>query len=236
MRTALYPGLLNAAVTNRATESLALFEVGRVFLEDEFERLSILVRGPWVRGGWLPDRPTDFYTVKGLLEKLAATLGVTLRLESGNHPHLHPGVAATVLWDGRKVGSLGRLHPEIAASYDLGEVYVAELELPLTGAGLDFRDPVRQPYAERDLAVVIPRTAEYADLASIVTAAAGERLEQVRPFDVYQGPPVPEDQKSVALRLWFRHSDRALTDAEVDAFMANIITAVNEKGYAVRDK
>lgn len=115
-------------------------------------------------------------------------------------------------------------------------MYLAELELPLEGAALDFRDYARQPHAERDLAVVIPQEVTYADLEAIVTASAGERLETVWPFDVYQGPPVPEDQKSVALRLWFRHPDRALRDAEVDAYMANIITVLNDKGYAVRDK
>lgn len=236
LRTALYPGLLNAAVTNRAVESLALFEIGRVFLDDEHERLGLLLRGPWALGGWLPSQPTDFYVVKGLLDKLAATLGVALALRPGEYPHLHPGVAATVLWGGRNVGSLGRLHPEVAAHYDLGDVYLAELELPLEGAALGFRDYARQPHAERDLAVVIPQEVTYADLEAIVTASAGERLETVWPFDVYEGPPVPENHKSVALRLWFRHPDRALRDAEVDASMANIITVLNEKGYAVRDK
>ncbi len=236
LRTALYPGLLGAAVTNRAAEALALFEIGRVFLETEQERLGLLVRGPWARGGWLPTQMTDFYTVKGLLDKLAATLGVTLTLEPAEHPHLHPGVSATVLWAGRSAGSVGRLHPEVAARYDLGEVYVAELGLPLAGAELQFRDVVRQPHAERDLAVVTPREASYAELQARVVAAAGERLETVAPFDLYRGPPVPEDKQSVALRLQFRHPERALTDAEVDAYMANVITALTAKGYAVRDK
>ncbi|CAN5893856.1 hypothetical protein BH24DEI2_BH24DEI2_21460 [soil metagenome] len=196
----------------------------------------MLVRGPWAQGGWLPSRATDFYVVKGLLDKLAATLGVQVRLEPSEHPHLHPGVSATVLWGGREVGSVGRLHPEVAARYDLGEVYVAELGLPLVGAELEFRDVVRQPHAERDLAVVTPREATYAELESLVVGAAGERLETVTPFDVYRGPPVPEDKRSVALRIQFRHPKRALTDAEVDAYMANVITVLAEKGYAVRDK
>ena len=236
LRTALYPSLLNAAVTNRGVEALALFEIGRVFLDDEQERLGILVRGPWARGGWLPSQPTDFYVVKGLLDKLAATLGVEVQLEPAEHPHLHPGVAATVRWGGRVVGSVGRLHPEVAARYDLGEVYVAELGLPLVGAELEFRDVVRQPHAERDLAVVTPREATYAELEKIVVGAAGERLETVTPFDLYRGPPVPEDKQSVALRIKFRHPDRALRDAEVDTYMANVITALAAKGYAVRDK
>ena len=234
LRTALYPGLLNAAVTNRAAPSLALFEIGRVFGEDERERLGLLLSGSWVQGGWLGDQSVDFYTIKGVLEKLADTLGVEVSVEPCKVPHLHPGVSASVLWAGEHVGTVGRLHPEIAAAYELDDVYLAELELPLTGSALNFQDFARQPHAERDLAVIAPREVSYAALESIARDAAGERLESVTPFDVYEGKPVDEGSRSVALRFWFRHPERALKDEEVDAFMENVIAAVKEAGYAIR--
>ena len=234
LRTALYPGLLNAAITNRAAPSLALFEIGRVFLEDERERLGLLLSGSWVQGGWLGDQSVDFYTIKGVLEKLADTLGVEVNVEPCKVPHLHPGVSASVLWAGERVGTVGRLHPEIAAAYELDDTYLAELELPLTGSALNFQDYARQPHAERDLAVIAPKEVSYAALASIARDAAGERLERVTPFDVYEGKPIDEGSRSVALRFWFRHPDRALKDKEVDAYMENVIAAVKEAGYAIR--
>ena len=237
LRTALYPGLLGAARTNRG-ERLALFEIGRVFAGDEAERLALLLRGTWAGGGWLSAREVDFYVLKGVLEKLAATLGVTVRLEPpsqlGSHPALHPGVSAVVFWEGREVGFCGLLHPELAAAYELGDTYLAELELPLQGRAVSFHEFSRQPFAERDLAVIAPKDVPYAQLESLVRGAAGDKLASVAPFDLYEGRPIPGDKRSVALRLRFRDTARALRDDEVDAFMEDVITALSHQGYAIR--
>ena len=235
LRTALYPGLLNAARTNRG-EPLALFEVGRVFEGAEEERLALLMRGAWSGGGWLPEQTADFYVFKGVLEKFAATLGAEMRLEPDVTPALHPGVSAAVLWDGVQVGFAGRLHPAIAAEYELGETYLAELTLPLGSRTVNFHEFSRQPFAERDLAVITPKTVLYAELAALVKAAAGNLLSSVQPFDVYEGKPVPEDQRSVALRLRFRDPLRALEGDEVDARMEDVITALAQEGYDIRDR
>jgi phenylalanyl-tRNA synthetase beta chain len=236
LRTALYPGLVQAAALNHMMPSLALFEVGRVFNDTETERLAFLIRGPLQRGGWRPDQKTDFYVVKGMLEKLAHTLGAEVRLGPKEAPYLHPGVSASVIWNGQDIGMIGQLHPEIASRYELETTYVAELLLPLPKSQVKFTDIVRQPHAERDIAVIVPKDVTYASLEALVSQAAGERLESVRPFDIYQGPPIPEDRKSLALRLWFRHPERALKEDELEGFMGNIISALTQTGYSIRDK
>ena len=235
LRTALYPGLLGAAQTNRG-EPLALFEVGRVFGEDEEERLALLMRGAWSGGGWLPEQQVDFYVFKGMLEKFSVTLGAEVKLRPASFPALHPGVSAAVLWDGAQVGFAGRLHPAVAAEYELGETYLAELTLPLGSRTVNFYEFSRQPFAERDLAVIAPKTVLYAELAALVKAAAGKLLSSVQPFDVYEGQPIPEDKRSVALRLRFRDPVRALGNDEVDARMEDVITALAREGYDIRDR
>ena len=233
LRTALYPGLLGAARTNRG-ERLALFEIGRVFEGDEAERLALLLRGTWAGGGWLPTQEVDFYVLKGVLEKLAATLGVTVHLEPQTHPALHPGVSAAVFWDDAQVGFCGLLHPELAAAYELGDTYLAELELPLPGRAVSFHEFSRQPFAERDLAVIAPKDVPYAQLEGVIRGAAGDKLASALPFDLYEGRPIPGDKRSVALRLRFRDAARALRDDEVDAFMEDVIAALAQQGYAIR--
>src|SRR5690606_34981969 len=94
LRTSLLPGLLAAAGLNRQPGSVALFEVGHVFLEDEYERLGVLVSGAALVRGWREPVPADFYTVKGMLESLAALAGVEVATRPAEHPHLHPGVSA----------------------------------------------------------------------------------------------------------------------------------------------
>jgi phenylalanyl-tRNA synthetase beta chain len=236
LRTALYPSLIQAAALNHAMSSLSLFEIGRVFNDTETECLALLLSGSIAKGEWQVDQKTDFYTFKGLLEKIAKTLGAEIRLEPKEAPYLHPGVSAAVYWNNQDIGMIGQLHPEIAARYELDTTYIAELLLPLPKSQIKFTDIVRQPHAERDIAVIVPKDVTYASLERLVSQAAGERLESAHPFDVYQGNPIPEDKKSLALRLWFRHPERTLRDDEIEGFMGNIITALTQTGYAVRDK
>jgi len=234
LRTSLLPGLLAVARLNRDAPRLALFEVGHVFVEREEERLGLLWRGHGAVSGWRPAREHDVYAAKGALEALAEGLGAVLEMRPVRFADLHPGVSAEVLWDGAAVGRFGRLHPEVAADWGSGDVVVAELRLPLDTRPPRLRDLPRQPFAERDLAVVLPLDVSYADLHARCAQAAGGRLVELFAFDVYQGPQVDEGHKSVALRFRFRHASRALTDVEVDADMAQVMADLRAAGYAWR--
>jgi len=234
LRTSLLPGLLAAARLNRDAARLALFEIGHVFLDHEEERLGLLWRGHGASSGWRAPREHDAYAAKGALESLAEGLGASLTLRPAAFDDLHPGVGAEITWEGRPVGRFGRLHPEVAAAWGCGDVIVAELRLPLAVRPPTLRELPRQPFAERDLAVVLPADVTYADLQARCVAAAGPRLVEAFPFDVYQGPQVEAGHKSVALRFRFRHPDRALTDAEVDADMAAVMATLRDAGYAWR--
>ena len=221
-------------MANRAEEALALFEIGRVFLEHEEERLALLMRGPSALGSWREDVAGDFYAFKGRLEELAGLSGVTLDLVPNEHPQLHPGVSARIVWNDESVGHAGRLHPAIEAAYELPPTYFGELALPLAERSVRFEDFSRQPHAERDLAVIAPRAVTYASLRELCASAAGPLLVSLEPFDVYAGSQLPAGMRSVALRFRFRHKERALTDAEVDAAMVNVISAVRDAGYDIR--
>lgn len=239
LRTALYPGLLAAAVANRRLPALGLFEVGRVFLDEELERMALLTTGARASSGWGAKLAGDFFSFKGILESMAELIGAELSMQpvadpAGDAPYLHPGVAATVSWNGRHVGYAGRLHPEVAARYELGEVYLAELALPLEGRVIRFEEINRQPYAERDLAIIAPTTVSFDALRELCADAAGPLLLTLEPFDVYQGGRLEEGTRSIALRFRFRAENRALTDGEVDGLMQNVIRSVKGAGYDVR--
>ena len=237
LRTALHPGLLAAAATNRAEAGLALFEIGRAFLEREEERLGVVLSGAWERGGWRDGTAVDLWRLKGLLETLAERRRVGMAFRPAlpdEAPMLHPGAAAIVVWDGREIGVAGRVHPEVADAYELPETYLAEVALPLAAQRLTVGEVPRQPYAERDLAIVAGDDVPYAQLERTVVDAAGELLVEAFPFDVYRGAPLPDDQRSVAVRMRWRHPARALRDEEVDARLNDVIAAVRAAGYGIR--
>jgi phenylalanyl-tRNA synthetase beta chain len=64
--------------------------------------------------------------------------------------------------------------------------------------------------------------------------AAGELLEDVDLFDVYEGEDLSEEQKSLAFHLIWQSPERNLSDVEINKLMEKIIKVLEEKGWEIR--
>ncbi|HET6576650.1 MAG TPA: phenylalanine--tRNA ligase subunit beta, partial [Fimbriiglobus sp.] len=237
MRRTLLPGVLAVAAENlKNFPSVALYELGPVYLPregeqlpDEPRRLALVLSGRRDEAAWddpLGEKPTQaaFYDLKGVIEGLAADLhlpGVAFE-PAKDVPHLHPGRAARLLVNGKSVGAFGELHPTAAVSFKLADraVLVAELDLEAILAAVPERFPYRPvstfPPVLRDVAAVVAEDVLAERVLAELTAAGGELLEGVRLFDVYRGESIPAGTKSLAYALTYRVADRQLTDKEVD--------------------
>ena len=242
LRTHLFPGLLKTLKENLALdrpERALLFELGRVYgvaegVVEERTHLAGLLFGEGLGLPWAKERLSGFFLLKGYLEALFGRLGLGLRVEAHPYPFLHPGVSGQVLVEGEEKGFLGQLHPEVARALELPPVWLFELTLPLPEKPLSFQDPSRYPQALRDLAVVVPQATPYGEVERVIREAAGPHLESLAPFDLYQGSPLKEGEKSLAFHLRFRHPERTLKDEEVDAIMEGIFAALRERGWSLR--
>jgi len=267
MRTTLLPGLLGVIATNlaRQAERVAVFEQGRVYLAraagalpvpasgpkdtcqpypvDEPEMLGIALCGPADTASWAAAaRPSDFYTLKGYIERLLSALDIGEAVyERATDPWLHPGKAAKLLLGGAEVGSFGLLRPDVAARYGVEgvEVYVAELAVaPLAARGLPialFEDLLTYPAASQDLAVVLDADVPAATVLELVRHAGGKVLRDAAVFDVYEGDQVPPGKRSLAVRLVMRAPDRTLTDKDIGAVRRKVLgTLERELGATLR--
>ncbi|HEY8083157.1 MAG TPA: phenylalanine--tRNA ligase subunit beta [Solirubrobacterales bacterium] len=264
MRTTLLGSLLDVGKANlaRDAERVALFESGRVYLPEgdseegplgggfpgekapsvvEPHRLGALAVGPmrpksWRGGG----EPADFFALKGVLEGLAARLGVELVFEAGEEPFLHSGRSASVSVEDTKIGWIGELHPAVCRAWDLDAATGFEVSLaPLVAGAVvgreDFVDITTFPAVLQDLAVVVPPEVPSARVRETVLAGGGELLRSAEVFDQYIGEQVGAGRKSLALRLEFRADDRTLTDEEVAELRSAIVAALKEIGGSIRD-
>jgi phenylalanyl-tRNA synthetase beta chain len=213
-------------------------ERGAPFAEPH--RLACLMVGPFAPPSWRGGgEPADFFALKGVLEGLAARLGVELGFERGGEPFLHPGRAAKVSAGGAPAGWIGELHPLACRDWDLEAAVGFELDLaPLLGAAIAgnerFEDVTTFPAVRQDLAVVVPAEVSAAALRDAVLAGGGELLRSAEAFDLYEGEQVGEGRKSLALRLEFRAADRTLTDDEVAALREQIAAKIDEIGGSLR--
>lgn len=247
MRRSLLPGLLHTAERNMARRNLdlRLFETGMVFIPaaatpEQVQPQEILSLGMLLAGA--PDdnwqakaEPYDYFTMKGIIEEIAASLGLgALQFSRVQEPYLHPGRAAEISLNGERLGVIGELHPQVAENYQLsGRVIVAELALePLFQAALaegnkDHGLP-RYPASTRDIAVIGSCEVPEAEIAAAIRRAGGAYLRSVRLFDLYDQAPIPEGQRSLAYALEFRDEERTLTDKEVDSAFAAIVQELAE--------
>jgi phenylalanyl-tRNA synthetase beta chain len=255
MRTTLLGSLLDIAAGNiaRGADTMSLFESARVYLEGEGEfagdqpapfaephRFAGIVVGPLAPRSWRGGGETaDFFALKGVLEALAAQLGVELEFGPGDEPFLHPGRAAAIAVDGGPAGWLGEVHPLVCRGWDIDAAVAFEIDVaPLLAAATvgeeRYEDVTTFPGVYQDLAVVVPAETPAAEVRAAVLAGGGELLRTAEVFDLFEGEQLGEGRKSLALNLEFRAGDRTLTDEEVAGPRQAIEAKLGEIGGSLR--
>jgi phenylalanyl-tRNA synthetase beta chain len=229
------------SATNRPVEPLAgRFAGDRPAPFMEPHRLAGIAVGTlsprsWRGGG----EAADFFAVKGVLEALAAQLGVGLEFVPGDEPFLHPGRAAAVSVEGATAGWLGEVHPLVCRTWDLEAAVAFEIDAaPLLAAATvgeeAYEDVTTFPAVYQDLAVVLPAETPASEVRAAVQAGGGELLRAAEVFDLYEGEQLGEGRKSLALNLEFRAKDRTLTDEEVAERRQAIEAKLDEIGGSLR--
>ena len=240
MRTTLI-GSLVANVRynlNRKLSRVRVFEVGRVFLPDpgvpdgDLEvagirqpvRVGAIAYWPAFEEQWgVRERPVDFFDLKGDVELLFAPRQA--RFVKAVHPALHPGRSARVEVEGAAAGWIGELHPRWQQKYELpAAAVVFELDAePLLAVPLPRLTEVsRFPAVTRDLAVLVDEGVPAQALLDALSDARPGLVQEVRLFDLYRGEGVRKGKKSLAFRVVMQDTGKTLTDAEVDAAMADL--------------
>ena len=178
-------------------------------------------------GTWGPGRRADHTDAIAAVRRIASAAGVDVRLvaDAGRAPW-HPGRCARVeAGDGTVLGWAGELHPNVVAAHDLptrSAAFEVDLDALLAAAPRDARQSRAVstfPVAKEDVALVVPVDVPAADVLAAVrdgaaASAAGDVVEDVRLFDVYEGDQVPHGSRSLAFSLRLRAADRTLTAAE----------------------
>ena len=264
LRTTLVPGLLDNTQHNRnhQIDAIALFEIGGVFVRDDYQSVP-LIKGnnhqfsPLIRGvggfkepervaGVLagqigdgvygnPYRHPDFFDIKGLVEGMLETCGITgYTLQKSDMPTFHPGRNAAVLLGETQVGTFGEVHPAVLENYDLPyKAYLFELDLEAVVDAAVFAkrfEPISiYPKVERDLAIVVDKAVLSDMPTEIIYETGGEWVESVRLFDVYEGEQVPEGKKSLAYTIVYHSATETLTDKAVNALHERVVKHLNQE-------
>ena len=236
MRTTALPSMMEVLARNNNfnNENVSLFEIAKIYLPKESanelpDEQTVLTLGAYGN--------TDFYAMKGVCEnllKLAGIKGATFTSCADNASY-HPGRCAVILAeDGTRLGIFGQAHPLMAENYGMNTpVYVAEIAFDtlfaLANTEKAYKALPKYPATTRDFSFVCDEDMEVGAIEGVMAKAGGKLVENVALFDIYRGPQVGENKKSVSLRVTLRAADRTLTVEEADKVSKKILNDLKFK-------
>jgi len=245
LRKDLLAGLVHRLEYNfaRGQRNVRLFELGTVFevsdgpLPGERIRIAAVWTGLRMPAHW-SDHGDDWdnWDLKSIFRAVSAVAnpGAEVRPVQPAGEEAVGGLQdplAVVTPDGQIQGWAGRIPADrLEAPRWAGKVWGLELEILLHRVEpVVFRALPDYPAVERDLALIVGKGVNAAEVGAVINDAAPEYMEDLTVFDVYEGENIPEAKRSIAWRLRFRALDRTLTDEEVDAAMKRITSALEER-------
>ena len=225
---------------NRRNKNVRLYELGNIYIPKELpltelpdERMQFTL-GMYGEG--------DFFNMKGVIEEFFEKIGMKGREKydpNAGKTFLHPGRQANIIYDGKVVGYLGEVHPEVADIYGIGErAYVAVLDMPeiIPYATFDrkYTGIAKYPAVTRDISMVVPKEILVGQIEDVIEKKGGAHLESYSLFDIYEGAQIKAGFKSVAYSIVFRAKDKTLEEAEITAAMNRILSGLEELGIELR--
>ncbi len=184
----------------------------------------------------------EFSTMKGVVEEFFEKVGLhkkeTYDPNAGKN-FLHPGRQANIVYDGKVVGYMGEVHPEVADIYGIGErAYVAVIDMPqiteLATFERKYEGIAKYPAVSRDISMVMPKSILVGQVEEVIENKGGAYLESYKLFDIYEGAQIKAGFKSVAYSITFRAKDKTLEEADISAAMNRILKALEEMGIELR--
>jgi phenylalanyl-tRNA synthetase beta chain len=176
-----------------------------------------------------------------LFEESSSVLGPGLRRDDGMDgvryddgkkelpSWYHPGKSAIISIDNKVIGYVGEIHPSILKIMDIShptfatELFVKEIPPLTTAKAQSFSD--YQPVA-RDFAFILDNNVTASELIKSIKSIGSSLVKNIHIFDLFTGPTIGEDKKSIAIRVKLQADDHSLTEAEISKIAQQIIEAV----------
>ncbi|MBB6416442.1 phenylalanine--tRNA ligase subunit beta [Streptomyces sp. AK010] len=209
-------------------------------LPDQPRHIAVVLAGAREQAGWWgKGRPADWADAVEAARTVAHEAGAELVIRKGQYGPWHPGRCAelAVTADGaeRIVGHAGELHPRVVKALGLpARTCAMELDLDAVETAGDPTATAPRistfPVATQDVALVVDAFVPAVDVEAALRDGAGELLESIRLFDVYENAEqLGEGRKSLAYALRFRAADRTLTVDEASAARDAAVALAGER-------
>jgi phenylalanyl-tRNA synthetase beta chain len=218
---------------SKSTEPNVIKHVLDAYSEDY--HLGLWLTGKRINGSWAhPDEDASIYELKAYMMNIFARTGVKVQnlVFADGDQDIYRRSLVIKNKGGKVFATIGVVSSDIQKLYDLdNEVYYADINWKLLMKSIhnnivSFTEISRFPVVSRDLALLVDKEIEFAQIEQIAYNVERKFLKEIRLFDVYEGKNLEAGKKSYAVNFLIQDEQKTLTDKQIDSIMTKIVTAL----------
>jgi phenylalanyl-tRNA synthetase beta chain len=199
--------------------------------------MALWLTGKRVEGSWAHANEDTSYAeldahVQNILARIGVQPGMLVRKKSDN------AIFAAGLTienrGGKKLIEMGVLTKKLQKQFDIDTpVYYAELNWTalmkvVRKQKVLYTEIAKYPAVSRDLALLIDKNVEFAQIEQIARQTEKKFLKKVELFDVYEGDKLPAGKKSYAVNFILQDAEKTMGDKQIEAIMTKLITNIKK--------
>ena len=203
--------------------------------------LGLWVTGKRVEGSWAhADEEATFYELKAYVQNILNRIGVPqgmIVMAQSENDMFDKGLVLKNR-GGKVMAEMGIVSRKLQKQFDINNpIYFADLNWDALMKATKknavlFTELSKFPSVSRDLALLIDKNIEFAQIEQIARQAEKKLLKSVELFDVYEGKNLPEGKKSYAVNFILQDEQKTMGDKQIDAIMQKIITQLKNQLHA----
>ena len=254
MRQTLLFGGLESIMrnANRRMPNLRFFEFGNCYQHfnekkdnenpmkaySEESHLGLWITGKRVEGSWIhQNEDSSFYELKAHVDNILRRIGMPqgmLVTEKTDNDIFSSGLRMK-LRSGKVMIEMGVVATAIQKKAEINApVYFADINwTAVTNAvkksEVHFTEVPKYPAVSRDLALLLDKNIEFAQVEQIARQTEKKLLKKVELFDVYEGKNLPEGKKSYAVNFILQDPEKTMNDKAIDAIMNKLIANLKKQ-------
>lgn len=198
----------------------------------EDAHLGLFVTGKRVEGSWAhADEDSSFAELKAYVMNILSRCGVPFGM-------LVFAPLSSDIFDkameiqnrgGKSLVKMGVVAHKLQKRFDIDNpVYFADINWKLLmkliqKTTVTYKEISKFPAVSRDLALLLDKSIEFAQIEKIAYSTEKKLLREVRLFDVYEGKNLPAGKKSYAVNFILQDAEKTLNDKQIDAIMQKLI-------------
>jgi phenylalanyl-tRNA synthetase beta chain len=249
LRPSLLPSLLEVIKSNHDNKCFDYsgFEVSKIHYKKDEKYIEQSVVSLVLSGKTSPyyfdseKRDIDFFDVKGICENLFIQFGIdNVSFTASNHPTMHSGRQADIIFNEEIVGVVGEVHPSLLTKIDIKKkVYFAEINsdkiFEKQQLFKTYNDITPYPSSERDWTVIVKEELVLSQIFSAISVLSSPILEDVELRDIYRDTSSDTDKKNITLRFIYRDKTATLSFEKTEEEHKKIIDHVTKeiKNYII---